>query len=182
MATSSQPATRRLRERLLREDLVECVISLPPRIFGHTDTTACLWVLNKDKSPRPDWNVVDRRGHVLFINARRAFEAVPRSRARRLGEKHCKHILATLAIWRGSTDNGDAPTDYRDEPGWSRSCSTKEVAGDDYKVLPTRWATEPLDPECDTRRRIDQLKQELIDDLTQVHTLETQLLDALEEI
>ncbi|MFF5669768.1 N-6 DNA methylase [Streptomyces hygroscopicus] len=182
VAKSPQPAARRLRERLLRADLVECLIALPPRVFGHTEATACLWVLNKDKSPRPSWGSVDRRGQVLFINARRAFEPVPGSRARRLGDKHADAILTTLATWRGIAENRAAFKSYRDEPGWSRSCLTKEIGRRKHDLMPTSYAVEPPGPERDTRSRIDQLKLELVEKLNQVHALESRLLDALEEI
>ncbi|MEH0471803.1 N-6 DNA methylase [Streptomyces sp. B21-097] len=181
-AKSLQPATRKLRERLVRDDIVECVIALPPRVFGHTDATACLWVLNKDKSPRPGWGSVDRRGQVLFINARRAFEPVPGSRARRLGDQHTKSILTTLATWRGIAENRATSTSYGDEPGWSRSCSAEEIARRKHDLMPTSYAVEPAGPERDTRSRIDQLKLELVEKLDQVHALESRLLDALEEI
>ncbi|TVL90645.1 N-6 DNA methylase [Streptomyces sp. SAJ15] len=182
VAKSPQPATRRLRERLLRADLVECVIALPPRVFGHTEATACLWVLNRDKSARPGWGSVDRRDQVLFINARRAFEPVPGSRARRLGNRHAESILTTLATWRGIAENRATTTSYRDEPGWSRSCSTEEITRRKHDLMPTSYAVEPPGPERDTRSRIDQLKLELVEKLNQAHALEARLLDALEEI
>jgi type I restriction enzyme M protein len=182
VAKSPQPATRRLRERLLKADLVECVIALPPRVFGHTEATACLWVLNQDKSPRPGWGSVDRRGQVLFINARRAFEPVPKSRARRLGDKHTESILTTLTAWRGIAQDRATSMSYRDEPGWSRSCPTKEISRRKYNLMPTSYAVEPTGPERDTRSRIDQLKRELVEKLDQLHDLESRLLDALEKV
>ncbi|MFG2841666.1 N-6 DNA methylase [Kitasatospora sp. NPDC048296] len=182
VAKSAQPAMRELRKRLLRADLVECLIALPPRVFGHTDATACLWVLNKDKSPRASWGTGDRRGQVLFINARRAFEPVPGSRARRLGDKHVERILTTMATWRGITEGRGASLSYSDEPGWSRSCSTEDIAWSQYDLMPTSYAVEPPSPARDTRSRVDQLKHELVEKLDQVHALESRLLDALKEI
>ncbi|MFJ6437607.1 N-6 DNA methylase [Streptomyces sp. NPDC091416] len=182
VANTRQPITRRLRERLLRDDLVECVIALPPRVFGHTETTACLWVLNKDKRSRAGWGITDRRRQVLFINARRAFEQVPNSRARRLGEKNVALILDTLAAWRGLSEDGTAVPPYKDETGWSRSCSIKEIADHEYSLMPTSYAVEPPSPERDTRSRIDELKLELADSFDRMRDLELRLLDVLEEI
>ncbi len=182
VANTRQPITRRLRERLVRDDLVECVIALPPRVFGHTQTTACLWVLNKDKSARPGWGTRDRRRQVVFINARRAFEQVPESRTRRLGEKNATLILDTLSAWRGLSENGAAAPPYTDETGWSRSCSTTEISGNEYSLMPTSYAGELPGPERDTRSRIDELKRELATSFDRVRELELRLLDALEEI
>ncbi|MFF3650355.1 N-6 DNA methylase [Streptomyces sp. NPDC002181] len=182
VAKTSQPATRRLRERLLQADLVECMIALPPRVFGHTDATACLWVLNKYKQAQPGWSTVDRRGQVLFINARRAFERVPKSSARRLGDVHTERILDTLAAWRGAVADKNAAMPYLDEPGWSRSCSIKEIAERRYELMPTSYAAESPGLERDTLNRIDRLKRELVEKLGRGHELESRLLDVLEEI
>ncbi|GAB2804185.1 hypothetical protein GCM10027073_40990 [Streptomyces chlorus] len=182
VANTRQPITRRLRERLLRDDLVECVIALPPRVFGHSKAPACLWVLNRDKSARPGWGVLDRRRQVLFVNARRAFEPVPESRARRLGDKNTALILTTLAAWRGLSENGAAASPYNDAAGWSRSCSTEEIADRESSLMPTSYAVEPPSPERDTRSRVEQLKLELADQFDQMRDLELRLLDVLEEI
>ncbi len=182
VANSRQPGVRRLRERLLGDDLVECVIALPPRVFGHSKATACLWVLNKDKSARPGWGALDRRGQVLFINARRAFEPVPETRARRLGDKNTALILTTLAAWRGLPEYGAAATPYTDTAGWSRSCSSKEIADRASSLMPTSYAAQPPGPERDTRNRIEQLKLELTDGVEQMRELELRLLDVLEDI
>jgi type I restriction enzyme M protein len=182
VASSRQAGPRRLRERLLHDDLVECVIALPPRVFGHSKGTGCLWVFNKDKSARPGWGALDRRGQVLFINARRAFERVPDSKARRLGDKNTTRILTTLAAWRGLPEDGVAAPPYSDTVGWSRSCSLKEIAADGHRLMPTSYAAEPPKPERDTQSRIEELKRELTGQLDQMRHLEPLLLAALEGI
>ncbi len=182
VAKSVQPAVRRLREQLLRADFVECVIALPPRVFGHTDATACLWVLNKDKHARPGRGTDNRTEQVLFINARRAFESVPQSRARRLGDKHTDRILTTLAAWRGVAEGHAVPVPYADEAGWSRSCFAGEIARRKHDLMPTSYAAEPPGPERDTRSEVEQLRFELVEKLDQGRELERRLLRALEEI
>ncbi|MEU1620894.1 N-6 DNA methylase [Streptomyces sp. NPDC005722] len=182
VATSRQSGPRRLRERLLHDDLVECVIALPPRVFGHSKATGCLWVLNKDKRARPGWGALDRRGQVLFINARRASERVQDSKMRRLGDKNTARILTTLAAWRGLPESDAATMPYSDVAGWSRSCSAKEIAGHEHRLMPTSYAVEAPNPELDTQNRIERLKLELTDQLAQMRDLEQRLLDALEEI
>ncbi|MFI5982630.1 N-6 DNA methylase [Streptomyces sp. NPDC051555] len=181
-AKSPQPATRSLREQLVGDDIVECVIALPPRVFGTSDATACLWVLNRDKSARSGWGTLDRRGQVLFINARRAFELIPDSRARRLGDRHSERILATLAAWRGMVEENSADAPRRDEPGWCRSCTTEEIARRSYDLMPTTYAATPPGQQEATRSRIDELKRDLADKLGQAHALEPRLLEALKEI
>lgn len=55
-----------IRERLINDDLIEAIISLPPGLFYGTGIPACVLVINKSK---PD----AQRGKVLFINADREY-------------------------------------------------------------------------------------------------------------
>ena len=55
-----------IRERLINDDVIEAIISLPPGLFYGTGIPACALVCNKNK---PD----ELRNKVLFINADREF-------------------------------------------------------------------------------------------------------------
>ena len=55
-------AEGKIREALLKEDLFEAVIGLPPNLFYGTGIPASILVLNRDKAP-------ERKGKVLFIDA-----------------------------------------------------------------------------------------------------------------
>ncbi len=55
-----------IRELLVKDDVIEAIISLPPGLFYGTGIPACVIVINKNK---PD----SLRGKVLFINADREF-------------------------------------------------------------------------------------------------------------
>ena len=79
-------------------------------------------------------------------------------------------------------EDGSADLPHRDEPDWSRNCSTDEIAHRRYDLMPTTYAAEPPGHESSTRSRVNELKRELVEKLDQVHALEPQLLDALEEI
>ena len=60
-------AEGKIREGLLREDLVEAVIGLPPNLFYGTGIPAAVWVFNRAK-------VAARKGKILFIEASREFQ------------------------------------------------------------------------------------------------------------
>ena len=55
-----------IREGIVKDNLIEAIISLPPALFYGTGIPACIIVINKNK---PD----DLRGKFLFINADREF-------------------------------------------------------------------------------------------------------------
>ena len=56
---------------MVEDDVVECIVALPSQLFYSTQIPASLWFLNRSKQNgriRAQWR--DRRGEVLFIDAR----------------------------------------------------------------------------------------------------------------
>lgn len=64
-------AEKAIRKKLLEEDIIEAIISLPPNLFYGAGIPACLLVMRPNRSGRfPNPNKPQaRRGKILFINA-----------------------------------------------------------------------------------------------------------------
>lgn len=56
----------RIREQLLKNDLVDAIVALPPKLFYGTGIPAAIWILNKNK---PE----NKKGKVLIIDGERDF-------------------------------------------------------------------------------------------------------------
>jgi type I restriction enzyme M protein len=182
-ATGLRRTEQRIRERLVNDDLVECVIALPPGLFPHVRISCCLWLLNRDKSPHRGWGKADRRKEVLFINARSAYESVPGTRQRRLAADGVARILHTLAAWRGTPPTyGEAPDRYEDEPGWCSSLSVGDIADGEYILLPVVHALEPADEHTAARERLQELKWELYSKFEESYAMERDLRRILDEL
>jgi type I restriction enzyme M protein len=181
-ATGIRSAERKIRGQLIRDDLVECVIALPPGLFPHTRISSCLWLLNRDKSPQ-DQGRSDRRRQVLVIDARGAYETVPGTRQRRLAGEGTAHILRTLAAWRGAPlTTGQPQVPYRDESGWCRSLSLQEITDHHYDLLPPLYTTEPAEEAITEDGRVAALLAELQAGFAESHRLESELLRVLGEL
>lgn len=182
-ATGLRHAERRIRELLVRRDLVESVVALPPAIFPHTRNSSCLWLLNRDKSPHRGWGREDRRGQFLFIDARRAKELVPGTRQWRLAPDSVRKILETLAAWRGpSPADGTAWLGYKDEPGWCVSSTVKEVAACGFDLLPPLYTSELDNGDPTVLYRVEALREGLYEKFGQAHALERDLRRVLDEL
>ncbi|MGO4424977.1 N-6 DNA methylase, partial [Streptomyces sp. MCAF7] len=155
---------------------------LPPGLFTHTNISCCVWLLNRDKSPHRGWGQRDRRGQVLFIHAREAYELVGKSRQRRLAPGGVEKILRTLAAWRGTAaDSGGREADYEDEPGWCRSSSAQEIADREHDLLPTSYAgVEAVEEGVAARLQVERLTRELYAKFDEAHVLERDLRRALD--
>ncbi|MFJ1595499.1 N-6 DNA methylase [Streptomyces sp. NPDC088261] len=182
-ATGLRPAERKIRKLLVRDDLVESVVALPPGIFPHTRNSGCLWLLNRDKSPHRGWGSEDRRGQFLFIDARKAKELVQGSRQWRLAPESARKILDTLAAWRGPLlSDGAARPGYKDEPGWCVSRTGKEVAVREYDLLPPLHTSELDSGDPVGLYHVEALREGLYEKFDQARALERDLRRVLDEL
>jgi len=71
-----------IRAGILKDDLIECVILLPEKLFYNTGAPGAILILNKEKSE-------ERKKKVLFINASKEYEQHPELRKlNRLEDEH----------------------------------------------------------------------------------------------
>ena len=134
--SSNQSGEGEIRRNIIEADLVDCMVALPGQLFYSTPIPACLWFLARDKRglPAPGGRGAgrDRRGQVLFIDARRLGRMVSRVH-RELTDEEIARIAETYHAWRG---NAGA---YRDIPGFCKSASLEEVRKHGYVLTPGRY-------------------------------------------
>ncbi len=121
-----------IRRALVEADAVDCMIALPGQLFYSTQIPACLWFLTRNKNPGGDGR--DRRGEVLFIDARKLGHMVDRTR-RALSDEDIARIADKYHAWRGAPDT--AP--YADAPGFCRSVILEEIGAHDHVLTPSRY-------------------------------------------
>uniref|UniRef100_UPI002F910173 type I restriction-modification system subunit M n=1 Tax=Streptomyces longwoodensis TaxID=68231 RepID=UPI002F910173 len=128
----------RIRRAMLEDDAVACVVALPPRLFHTTQIPACLWILTKDKGPQGTQESVDRRGQILFVDAREAGTLVGRTE-RVLTEADLARIAGTYHAWRGTLSAGGKQAVYRDEPGFCASVGLEAIRHHGHDLTPSRY-------------------------------------------
>ena len=136
--SSSQSGEGAIRKALLETDLVDCMVALPGQLFYSTQIPACLWFLSRN---RKDGKYRDRRGEVLFIDARKLGRMVDRTH-RELTDKDIARIVDTYHAWRSS----DASR-YADAPGYCKSTKIEELRRHDHVLTPGRYVGTELQPE-----------------------------------
>ena len=140
--SSNQSGEGGIRKNLIEADLVDCMVALPGQLFYSTQIPACLWFLARDKqgSPLPrageglGERARDRRGHVLFIDARKLGPLVDRTH-RELTDADIARIANTYHAWRGEPEAGE----YADVPGFCRSASLEEIRKHGHVFTPGRY-------------------------------------------
>lgn len=128
---------RKIRQRLVEEDVIVGIVSLPAGLFPHTRIPACLWLLSKDKGAYLTWERIPRHDEVLFIDARRSGQRTGRMPGQ-LSDDEADRVCRTVYAWRGDDTVGD-PGVFADEPGWCRSVHRGEIAETGYDLTPARY-------------------------------------------
>ena len=129
--SSNQSGEGEIRRSIIEADLVDCMIALPGQLFYSTQIPACLWFLARD---RKDGKFRDRRGQLLFIDARKLGRMVDRTH-RELTDEDIARIANTYHAWRGEKDAGE----YNDTPGYCNSASLEEIRKHGHVLTPGRY-------------------------------------------
>lgn len=129
--STNQSGEGEIRKKIIEADLVDCMVALPGQLFYSTQIPACLWFLARDKR---NHKFRDRRGSILFIDARKLGRLVDRTH-RELTEEEIKRITDTYHAWRGE----EVGFQYEDVPGFCKSADGAEVEGHGFILTPGRY-------------------------------------------
>ncbi len=134
--SSNQSGEGEIRKSMIEADVVDCMVALPGQLFYSTQIPACLWFLARDKSngQAGKEHLRDRRGLVLFIDARKLGVMVDRTR-RELTDEDVKKIANTYHAWRGEKNAGE----YADLPGFCKSATLEEIQKQGDVLTPGRY-------------------------------------------
>jgi type I restriction enzyme M protein len=166
----------KIRENLIRADVIDCIVALPAQLFYTTGIPVCLWFLDRDKSGGR--GIRDRRGETLFIDARSLGQKISRTQIE-LTDEEIERIASCYHAWRGATG-----TDYIDAPGFCQSATLPEIGTAGFTLSPGRYVGAPESEENQIafEEKMATLVDQLAEEMAQNERLAREVRTALAKV
>ena len=149
----------KIREAIIKEDLVEAIVALPSQLFANTQIPACIWILNRNKP---------QKGKTLFIDAREAGYMIDRKQ-RAFASEEIKAIAEKFHAFRNGEDVNELGKYY--------AATTEEIAKQEYILTPGRYVgvAEEEDDGVPFSKKMAELTATLKGQFEESHRLEAEI-------
>lgn len=173
--TSDQSGEGKIREAIVRDDLIDCIVACPGQLFYTTQIPVSLWFLDRNKESGGER---DRRGEMLFIDARQMGHKISRTQIE-FSEQEIEQITDTYHAWRGTTDRK-----YEDVKGFCASIALEEIEKHGFALTPGRYVGAPdsEEDEIEFEEKMAGLVDQLADELIESERLTAEVKKALQAV
>ena len=166
--TSNNKGERNVREFMVNEGMIDCIVRLPDKLFLTTGIPACIFFLSKTRKGNKDHR--ERKNEVLFIDANKLGEMLNR-KLRVLTDAETEKIADVYHNWRNIKGK------YKDVQAFCKSAKLEEIIKQDYKLTPGIYVGSE-DAEVDDvpfEVRMDALKTTLKEQFTKSNELQKRI-------
>lgn len=157
-----------IREKIVKDNLVECIIALPKQLFYNTGIPATIWILRRGRDPKDN--------QTLFIDASELGYMKTRV-IRDFTDKEIAKIEETYKKWR----NKDG---YEDIAGFCKSATLEDIAGHDFVLTPGRYVgiVHEEDDDVSFEEKMEYLTSSLSKQMEQEKILDDEIKEQLLKI
>ena len=173
-----------IRQQLIENDRVECMIALPGQLFYTTQIPVCVWFITKDKTENKVKGYRNREKETLFIDARAMGTMISRTN-KELTKDDIALIADTYHAWRSDevelkarVERGECKVEkYQDQAGFSKSATIDDIKAHDYVLTPGRYvgAADVEDDCIPFGEKIATLTTKLSEQFAESATLEAEI-------
>ena len=161
-----------IRKKMVEDDLIEIMISLPTNLFLNTTVPVCLWFLTNDKT----MNGRDRRGETLFIDGRNL--GVMETRVNRiLRNEDIEKISETVISWRKSKS-------FQSIEGFCKFSNLEEIKKKEYTLAPGRYVG--IEEEKSNNKSFEEiftkLNEELSNTIKESKKIDQEILNSISKL
>ena len=121
----------KIRQKIVKDDLIDCMIALPTNLFFTVTVPACLWFISKNKD---DGKLRKRTGETLFIDASKIFTPIDRKQY----EFSPDQLQKILGTYRSFIGEKKYPK-YKDELGYCKAVTIDDIEKKNFSLAPARY-------------------------------------------
>ena len=157
-----------IREKIVRDNLVECIIALPKQLFYNTGIPATIWILRRGRDQKDN--------QTLFIDASELGYMKTRV-IRDFKDDEIAKIEETYKRWRNQEG-------YEDIAGFCKSATLEEIAEHDFVLTPGRYVGIVHEEDDDTsfEEKMKHLTSTLAKQMEQEKILDDEIKEQLSKI
>ena len=130
----------KIRRKMIENDLVEAIVTLPRDMFYTTDISVTLWILNKNKTEHArslgglSKDYRSRKGQILFMDLRRWGSEFEKKYVE-LTYDDIQKIAKNYHNWqqKGWEEK------YKDVPEFCYSASIEKIVDNDFSLIPSKY-------------------------------------------
>ena len=165
-----------IRQKIIQDDLIDCMVALPKNLFYTVTIPACLWFISKNKD---DGKSRKRKGETLFIDAREIFAIVDRAH-NKLSEEQIQKIAGTYRSFIGEKGYPK----YKDVAGYCKAVKISDIEKNNFALTPGRYVGVEEEQEDDEEfsEKMERLTSELAKQMVEGKKLDAEIRKNLERI
>ena len=166
----------KIREKIVEDDLVDCLVAMPTNLFFTVTIPVCVWFFAKNKD---NGRFRKRKGETLFIDARKIFTQISRIQ-NDLTDKQLEKIAGTYHSYVGEKGYPK----YKDIPGYCKIATKEDITKFDYVLTPGRYvgAEDVEEDDEPFKEKMNRLTKEYAELLETSKLLDKQIRKNLKEL
>lgn len=132
--TSNTKGEKNVRQHMVDNSMIDCIVRLPDKLFLTTGIPACLFILSKNRDGK-DGVHRERNNEILFLDASKMGTMASR-KLRVFSDADVNRIAETYHNWRSFIASETKQSPYSDIDGFSKAATLTDVQKQDYKLTP----------------------------------------------
>ena len=168
-----------IRKALVEAGVVDCVVSLPTKLFANTQIPVSLWFVGRNRGATGKHRA--RENETLFIDARKLGSMLPGSRSQReLLDDDIARIVGAYQSYRSL--NPDTP--YVDVDAFCKVATREDIKQQSFVLTPGRYVGTPEadEDELPAAERLELVRERLLQELDQSAAIEKRLRELLRQV
>jgi type I restriction enzyme M protein len=166
-----------IRQALVESGVVDCIVSLPTKLFANTGIPVSLWFVGRNRGATDKHRA--RENETLFIDARKLGHLVSR-RQRELDAADIAKIADTYHSFR----NLKPTAPYADIDGFCKVATRADIEKQGFVLTPGRYVGTPEadEDEMPAAERLELIRKRLVEELDQSAAIEKRLRELLKQV